>query len=261
MKILVVTPTYDGTVVTEYVAAILRLYSKVATRDDIDMRGPLFIESLVVNRARNAAASIVLQDPSLTHLLFVDADMGFRPEAVIRLIDSGKAFCGCIYPGRRPDPKLAHAAFRATDDPELARSAGQIFVATEELAFQNIDGRPGLRVQDGFARTTALGMGLTLIKREVFETLRAHHPELLTKSRADYLNRGVHEEVLQCFEPLRQADGMFLGEDKSFARRWTATGGEIWACVDETLTHSGKATASGSFVDRLKLGLGSAPVV
>ena len=103
-------------------------------------------------------------------------------------------------------------------------------------------------------------MGLALIKREVFDVLRQRHPELVAKARNDYAVMGVTETVLQFFEPMQMPDGMFMGEDKAFCHRWRQSGGEIWACIDERLTHTGPVTASGVVMDRFKLGLGNAPV-
>ncbi len=44
-----------------------------------------------------------LDDPAATHLLFVDADIGFEPEQVLRLIECGADMCAAIYPIKRID--------------------------------------------------------------------------------------------------------------------------------------------------------------
>src|SRR5262245_52729296 len=50
---------------------------------------------------RNFLASAALARPNTTHLLFVDSDMEFRPQAVSRMIQLSKPIIGCIYPMRR----------------------------------------------------------------------------------------------------------------------------------------------------------------
>ena len=259
-KILIATPTYDGSCVTDYITSVIQLRDKLKGRPDVEISRPLFVGNTYLNRARNALGAVFMQNADLTHLLFIDADMGFRPEAVERMLAFDKPFCGCIYPGRRPDAKLFHAAARAVEDPEQARSAGQTFVCSDDLVYEDVDGRVALKVERGFVKTLALGMGLALIKREVFDVLRQRHPELVTKPRNDYANMGVTDEVLQCFEPMQMPDGMFMGEDKAFCHRWRQAGGQIWACIDERLTHTGPVTAAGVVMDRFKLGLGNAPV-
>ena len=44
-----------------------------------------------------------LDDASATHLLFIDADIGFEPEQVLRLIECGADMCAAVYPIKRID--------------------------------------------------------------------------------------------------------------------------------------------------------------
>src|SRR6202034_4646602 len=43
----------------------------------------------LVTRARQTIVSHFLENPSATHLLFIDADIGFEPDQVLRLLESG----------------------------------------------------------------------------------------------------------------------------------------------------------------------------
>ena len=56
-------------------------------------------ESLIT-RARNTIASMFLDDQNFvgTHLLFIDADIGFQPENIERLIRANKDIACGIYP-------------------------------------------------------------------------------------------------------------------------------------------------------------------
>jgi hypothetical protein len=42
--------------------------------------------------------TLFLNDPQATHLLFVDGDIGFEPEQVLRLINCGADVVAGIYP-------------------------------------------------------------------------------------------------------------------------------------------------------------------
>ena len=57
----------------------------------------------LITRARASLLSQFLDDPSATHLLFIDADIGFEPEQVLRLIECGADMCAAVYPIKRID--------------------------------------------------------------------------------------------------------------------------------------------------------------
>jgi hypothetical protein len=96
-------------------------------------------------------------------------------------------------------------------------------------------------------------MGLALLKREVLERMSEVYPELWGQVDAGYRGMRIGERVFQPFESYRTPENLYLGEDISFSRRWTDIGGEIWACVDEQVTHAGMNAISGRYIDTLHL--------
>lgn len=251
MKVLIATPVYDDTVTTGYMLSVQKL---IAALSGQVIFINLFIGSSLVTRARNAYASILLEDPSFTHMLFVDSDMGFRPEAVQRMIDFDKDVVGCIYPRRSLDFDRFHSVSRQVADPLTARMIAQDYVAKDDLVRTDFgDGKWGFVTERGFVRTKGIGAGVTLIKRGVFERLRAAYPELASPPDESYRNLAVKREVFQCFEPAPGEDGLFVSEDLAFCQRWRdRCGGEIWACVDETISHVGRVAFSGRYIDRMR---------
>ena len=55
----------------------------------------------LITRARANLVTLFLDDPTATHLLFVDADIGFAPDQVFRLIESGADVVAGVYPIKR----------------------------------------------------------------------------------------------------------------------------------------------------------------
>ena len=81
----------------------------------------------LITRARASLVSQFLDDPAATHLLFIDADIGFEPEQVLRLIECGADMCAAIYPIKRIDwdrMKTTIAAAR----PNPARRGAEICI-------------------------------------------------------------------------------------------------------------------------------------
>ena len=247
-KVLVATPVHDGMVTVTYTEALLTAAQKL--QSTVELR-PVFIGATLIAQARNAFATMVLEDPSFTHLLFIDSDMGFRPDAIERMLAYDRDFVGCIAPQRDIDLDRMHTISREIDNPALARMIAQDYATTALLPSELGDGRTGLVMQDGFIRARRIGMGLTLIKRTVLEQMRQACPDLAAPATDRYRRMGVREEVFQAFESTRGPDGIFLSEDLSFCERWRRLGGEIWVCVDEVITHVGRKAFQGRYVDRL----------
>ncbi len=74
--------------------ALLQLGASLGIKVTLDLLGR---ESLIT-RGRNILVSRFLDDPSTTHLLFIDADIGFDPAQVIRMLRfDGRVVAG-MYP-------------------------------------------------------------------------------------------------------------------------------------------------------------------
>lgn len=223
MHMMIATPTYDGTIDRETYHSVIALVAAMMG----NRRGKVSVQTksnMLVDRARNLFASRVLNDPDCTHLLFVDADMGFAPDAIFRLLDFDKPVTAIVYPSKVLPLR---------------------FVAEESLERKN----GALVLHEGrFVRTKQIGTGLMLIKREVFEILRDAYPELYLRRGTPYSRAaGLGGPLLQAFAPLYEPTGRILSEDISFCRRWTATGGEIWASTGEEVSHVGRHVVRAAY--------------
>lgn len=254
-NIFVATPTTDGTVTTEYLQAVSGLIfesQKPGSAFNVScIRTTMFSE---VAKARNMLAAKFMEDPRFTHLLFVDADMGFDPPLVPRMLGTGKPFVGALSPYKYVDPATQHRMSRLFDDPQLVERLSLDFVAAEQIVNEGEDDAlPLVRVHDGFVRIHRIGAGILFLARSVFEAARVNYPSLWSPPNSkSYAGVDVEGGVHQCFTGIQLPDGDVLSEDFSFCRRWTDHGGEIWACVDEEIAHVGRRVCKAAYVDRLR---------
>jgi hypothetical protein len=242
--ILIGTPAYESKVITDYAASLAQLHLQVDARFSVE-----FPSVAILQFARNILASQVLNDPGLTHLLFIDADMAFRPELVARMLAFDKPFVGALYPRR--GIRAGRVAEIARQRPDIT-DGGQLRCLSLDFVGDLAEPPAG-----DFARAHRVGTGILLLKREVLERMRSAYPELWAESSIMYAGVGHRGGVFQCFNLLQGSDGVFMGEDHSFCHRWSAgCGGEIWACVDTgPVVHAGHSKYVGDYAANVRAGL------
>jgi hypothetical protein len=226
------SPGYTG-FSAQYVDALLRLRRICAEREFLFMWSGIQHLADIVS-VRNEIARIFMEG-DYTHLLMVDGDIGFEPEDVSKMIDRDVEFAVAAPPARSLRVDLAMRA-AVTGDPEAEHKAGRYFVTP--LAEDQASGR--LNIDDrGFARIESIGGAFMLLRRAVFERLAGAHPELRYKS--------VEERPAVSYFEGGIADGVRLGEDRMFCRRWRQAGGDIHLLVSASMTHTGPFTFGGNF--------------
>lgn len=237
MKVLIGVPAYGDAVRVNCTIALMALAQRF---DEVGVGyETVFLSMARIEAARSSMASRVFRDASFTHILFVDSDVGFRPEAVLRLLKRDTPIAACTYPSRSIDLEAFAKHVQGAQDHSRAVSRSLPYPPLGDL------GR--VQVQDGWIVTKQAPTGLMLIKRHVFVDLAARYPELLINC-TEY--PGIPAgPVLQCFSAYRREDGLFLGEDLSFCRRWADMGGEVHVLIDELLSHAGVMVTAGRMLD------------
>jgi hypothetical protein len=193
----------------------------------------------LITRARANLVTLFLDDPTATHLLFVDADIGFTAQQVFRLIESGADVVAGVYPIKRVNWDKAR---RAINDRKRDVAAASLDYVLE------IDNPDHVVVVDGFARVRYAGTGFLMIRRHVLEKMCAHPdyaPLQFTREHSHDSLAGSSNRfaLFECM--IDPSTGTYLSEDFAFCKRWTDIGGEIWADLDSRLDHVGPSVFRG----------------
>jgi hypothetical protein len=104
-----------------------------------------------------------------------------------------------------------------------------------------------IETRNGFARVSFAGTGFLMIQREALLSMIARYPELRYahdhKPDDKLAGSEFRSALFNCM--IDEQTGVYLSEDFSFCRRWTAMGGEIWADLHSRLTHAGVVDFAG----------------
>jgi len=241
--LFVAVPCYGGLLHLNFVSSVLALQDACRERG-IGLHVEMMGGDALISRARARLAAQFLAHPSATHLLFIDADIGFAPETAFRLLEAQKEVIAAVYPLKRIDWEKVRAAAKAGVDDLLAASVGYVvrFLPTPNKSVE---------VNDGFAQVAYGGTGFLMIERAAMQRICDAHPELRASMRD--VNDGLGAEAVMVFDTMIEPEtGHYLSEDYAFCRRWRDLGGEIWADFEARLTHVGHATYAGSVMQALK---------
>ena len=231
------TPCYGGQVTSQYAVSLLKL-QRACDQRGIGLTVLMQGGDALITRARQNVVAHFLHNPAATHLLFIDADIGFEPEQAFRLLDFDADMSAGVYPTKKIDWPKAKAVAAQGREPLGSAALSYVIEFLEP-------GRIGVR--NGFAKVRYAGTGFLMIRRAVLERMQAQYPELQYRREHqahDPLKDSPHRFALfDCL--IDQETGAYLSEDFSFCQRWTRMGGEIWADLESKLTHTGPMTFEG----------------
>lgn len=196
----------DGTV---EVPCALSLYGASSLLSAAGVSVTLCIEAgnCHVDDMRNGIVAQFLKSPC-EELIFIDEDVGFRPEDLLRLIRHDRDIVGGVYPKKQDDE-----AFPVFTEPgtELWSDA------------------------DGLVEVHGLPTGFLKIRRRVFEELSGDAAAFIGSDGIEY--RLFFERTI--------SGGRRWSGDYAFTRKWLARGGQLFVDPWFVLSHTGKKTWVG----------------
>jgi hypothetical protein len=240
VKLFLSTPCYGGLCLEPYLTSILRLQILMIQKGYQLMIDTTENESLV-HRARNVSVGRFVQKTDADYFMFIDADVHFDPEAVVRLLESGHDISVACYPKKCVMWEQAKQLVKQGDRRDPAKMASSLVVNF---------GATNRPVVNGFIEILDGPTGFMMIKREVFKSLEDKFPELWCKN--DHQNRDF-DDYHACFDCMIDPETKrYLSEDYAFCRRFQQTGGKIFADINTTLGHVGNLPFNACMNDRLK---------
>lgn len=218
-KIYVATPAYSGKVNVQYAIALsetLHLLAKngVGIQIKISTSGSLLVAE------RNRLVSDFMKSDA-THMLCIDADLGWDPNAVVSMLLKDVDFVAGVYPSRKDNVFM----FRPT------------LLENGSIATNN---------EKGLLSMQYIAAGFMLIRRCVFEKMFDKFPETKYVPKEGTLPEGY------CLFNTEVWNGEFWGEDFVFCRKAREAGVEIWVDPMITFDHDGVVGCMTSVLTQTK---------
>jgi hypothetical protein len=239
IHLVVATPCFGGQVSSIYAASLFQLQRAIQSLPNLDLTVVMRDGDALITRARANLVTLFLDNPAATHLLFIDADIGFQPEQVFRLIESGADMVAGVYPIKRVNWDKAKRLLESQRP--ITPSAALDYVLEIEDPGQVV-------VANGFTRVRYAGTGFLMIRRHVIEQM-CRHPAYASlqffreHSRDELAGSQNRFALFECM--IDPKTGTYLSEDFAFCKRWTDIGGEIWADLESRLDHVGPSVFHG----------------
>jgi hypothetical protein len=161
-KLFIATPMYGGLCNGNYTVGLLQSVS-VFSQAGVAMQFAYMMNESLITRARNSLAYDFLST-DCTHLMFIDADIGFNAADILPMIDADKDIICGLYPKKEINwPRVEKAVKDGYITQDLHKFVGAFVVNAVGNSVQG-------NVSDPIEITTG-GTGFMLIKRKVFEGL------------------------------------------------------------------------------------------
>jgi len=245
-KFFIATPCYGGQLTEPYFRSVVKLMTFFNQHRIPLAFGTIANESLVT-RARNVLLAYFLNS-DYTHLVFVDADIEFQVEDLLKLYAHNKDIVVGAYP--KKGVNWAHIKEGILMDPSRQHTNQQIGALGSDYAinfkFQNRETKT-VAVENGLIKLHDAGTGFMMIKRETILKMIKKYPELKYNNDVQMGGVDLKDNFYALFDTMIDPiDKRYLSEDYTFCRRWQAMDGDIWLDPSISLNHYGSFCFQGN---------------
>ena len=206
-RVHICMPCYGG-MLTESTFMSYIKWANTCRQLGIDWTIETMTNESLISRARNTLVAKFLNNPDSTHLMFVDADIGWEPWHLLAMLNRDVDVIGGLYPMKTLPIKWVVNGFDGAEEGP-----------------------------DGLQEVSKTGTGFMLIKRHVFEKLDAHPA---TKPFANDIGLPVAlNPYMKTYFDTAVRENRYYSEDWTFCENWRDLGGKVWVDKRVLLRHTG----------------------
>ena len=234
LHLVIGTPMYGGMCTSEYTDSLLKL-SESCNKSGVKLTTIFLGNESLIQRGRNTIAHHFMNIPDATHLLFIDADIKFRVEDIVKMIKADKELIiGPVALKGYNWEQIRMAALAGDDD--IGRTGG-VF---------NINTLPGIDMENEETpfEIEHGGNAFMLIRRDCLQALEPQTPIYTNGGRS--LPDGV--EIKDYFRvEINKDTNHLLSEDYFFCHSYRQIGGKVWCAPWVETGHFGSHLFNGKY--------------
>ncbi|MCK9369110.1 hypothetical protein M0R04_04080 [Candidatus Dojkabacteria bacterium] len=209
INVMIVTPAQDGKVNVQYCLSFAHTINMLQS-NSITVTPLVVPSSSLLVSERNRLIEAFWQS-NCTHVLCIDADLGWPPQAILAMLEQEKDFIAGVYP---------------------ARGKQNAFTFRPSL---NHDG--SLITEKHLLKMEYIPAGFLLLSRECIKKMREAYPELYYNPKDSRVEESGGAAF--CLFNTEVWEDEFWGEDYVFCRRAREAGIEIWVDPLIQFDHAG----------------------
>lgn len=249
-KIYVATPVHSDCSI-HYTQALLK-FQQHCMMNNIMVSFSL-LKSSLVTQGRNLCVANFLKDANnYTHLLFIDSDIDFKFNTIMKMLKFDKEVIAAPYPMKHIHwdqiwDRVQKGKIKNIE--ELKRAGHTYPVKLDNLTSKDIT------VVEGVMEVSHAPTGCMLIKRQVFDKMIKAYPNDKIE-QATIINgiAQINEYNYNFFDTIHDPETKkYYGEDFGFCKKWTAIDGKCYCYIGDDITHVGEYQYTGKLMDNLDL--------
>lgn len=243
--IFIATPCYGGQVSEPYFRSMIKL-AHLCDKHGIQLSISTIANESLITRGRNTLVSFFMEEEKATHLFFIDADIEFVPEDVIRMVYYDKPIIVGAYPKKNIDWDTVFSTAKSG----MIKSSNELLAHGSKYAinFDLKQDQNGTHIQivDNLIKLKDGATGFMCIKRQVIQHMFEKYAHLKYNSDIN-VDQKFEKHMYALFDTMIEPGSLrYLSEDYTFCRLWQDIGGEVFLDPRTNLNHTGFYSFSGN---------------
>ena len=244
------TPAYGGMYYHAYYQSMMDAL-RVLGNAGIQVNTSTITNESLITRGRNILVGMFLAQPTATHLLFIDADIGFKGDYIVKMLWDSLRDDVDIITGAYPKKginweSVVRAVKRGECDARMIEKHSNNYAIN--FKSETMD------MTNGLIELHDAPTGFMMIKRKVFEEMIKAYPECKYDNDVKGLDDAVAKNSYAFFDTGIEGEGAlsfikdsrrYLSEDYYFSRLAQNLGFKIWLDPRISLVHMGTYAFNG----------------